>query len=497
MKADLKNLKKQIKQKRKDLEMKAMPPDAAASLLLRPLLSLRKISLNYTENKATSVAGFMPQTQILGNNNALAAPGYGFAFGAQPGDRFFLGTDATAREAWLDNAAAKGWMSRDTILNQQFTQTRQSHLDITASFEPFQDFRIDLSVLRDYTQNYSEMFKVTTTDGGFQHLVPMTMGSYSISFFSLNTFFQKIDSTGITQTYKQFETNREIISQRLGIPGSVYENPSDASQNPNYTYGYGPKAQQVLIPAFLAAYTKSDAHKVGLGLFNKIPIPNWKITYNGLSKIKWLQNVFTSITLTHAYSSTLTINSYATNLHATDPNTTDSLNGNYYAALAIPSIVITEQFSPLIGIDLTTKNQISAKFNYSKSRTLMVNFSDYQLIENNSTTITIGAGYTIRGLKLPISIKGKKLRLDNDLKFNLNISYRDNSVINHLIDNGNPQITSGSKNIIINPTVDYMINNRIDVQFFINYNKTIPMISTSFPTTNVQGGLNFRISLAQ
>lgn len=499
MKKDLKNLKKQLRQKRKDLSNKPMPSEPLISVIMRPLLSLRKISVDYKETKATSLSGFMPSSQILGNNTKLAAPGYDFAFGAQPGDRFFFGADENARTAWLDRAADRGWISSDTILNQKFMQTRQSRLDITASLEPFQDLRVDLTWFRDYTENYSELFKKLSGDGDWQHLTPMTMGSYSVSFVSVKTLFNKIDSAGLSKTYTQFEKNREIISRRLG-DGDFY-NPSDSTTNPRYANGYGPKAQQVLIPAFLSAYTGKDANKMKLGLFSQIPLPNWKVTYNGLSKIKWLQSAFSSITLTHGYNSTMTVNSYATNLNATfDENgdvRQDSLNGNYYAMYAIPSIVINEQFSPLIGLDLTTKNNITLRFDYRKSRTVTMNFADYQLIENNSMSVTAGLGYTIRGLKLPIKIKGKPVKLDNDLKFRVDVSYRDNEIINHRIDEGSPQITSGSKNIIISPAIDYVINNRINVRLFVDYNRTIPKISTSYPTTNVKGGLTFRVTLAQ
>jgi cell surface protein SprA len=158
---------------------------------------------------------------------------------------------------------------------------------------------------------------------------------------------------------------------------------------------------------------------------------------------------------------------------------------------------MNEQLSPLIGIDMTFKNNINVRFDYKKSRTVTVTFADYQLIENNNTTITVGAGYTIRGLKLPIRIKGRKIRLDNDLKFRADISYRDGEIVNHRIDQFQPQITSGAKNLTISPSIDYVINNRMNIRLFVDYNKTTPKISTGFPTTNVKGGIQLRLSLSQ
>jgi cell surface protein SprA len=92
---------------------------------------------------------------------------------------------------------------------------------------------------------------------------------------------------------------------------------------------------------------------------------------------------------------------------------------------------------------------------------------------------------------------GKKIRLNNELAFRFDFSYRDNTTINYLIDQGNPQITSGSTAISIQPSIDYIINKQITVKLFYDEQHTIPKISTTYPTTNIKGGLTLRFSLAQ
>jgi cell surface protein SprA len=241
---------------------------------------------------------------------------------------------------------------------------------------------------------------------------------------------------------------------------------------------------------------------VPLKLTDRIPLPNWRITYNGLSKFKFMQKVFSSFTLSHGYSSTLSVSTFQTNLNAEKDingnlSLKDSINGNFFPEFAIPNIIMNEQFSPLIGVDMTFKNDIMVRFDYKKSRTLTMSFTDFQMIENNSEAFTFGAGYTIRGLKLPIRIKGKKLRLDNDLKFRADISWRDNVIINHRVDQFLPQITSGARTLVISPAIDYVVNNRVNVRIFVDYNKTTPRISTAFPITNVKGGIQLRLQLAQ
>ncbi|MES2620608.1 MAG: cell surface protein SprA, partial [Bacteroidota bacterium] len=516
IKSELKTNRKAIKQKKEDLANKQAPSSPFISIVLRPLLSLKRISLEYKENKSTTLPGFVGYSQILGNqvnngadfttnksNSMKNAPGYDFVFGKQPGDRLFREVDKFSRDEWLDEAASKGWITKDTLLNQKFMQVRSQRLDATATIEPWPDLKIDLSLFRDYTKNHAEFFKWVgdPNNGSFQHLNPIEMGSYSISYLPAKTMFAKIDGKGFSETYRDFEANREVISRRLGT--GTYVNPSNGEANTNYAYGYGPKSQDVLIPAFLAAYTKTDPNKVNLNPFKAMPLPNWRISYNGLSKFKWIQKVFTSFTLTHGYNSTLTVNSFQTNLDYTQSvqnngsNITDTLNGNYFPLYNMPNVVINEQLSPLLGIDMTFKNNVTAKVDYKQSRTETMNFSDFQLVENNSKQLTVGAGYKIKGLKLPIKIKGRKVRLDNDLNFRFDFSWRDNVTINHRIDESQPQITQGSVVYTIQPSIDYIISKRMNVRLFFDQTKTIPKISSGFPTTNTRGGITFRFSLAE
>ncbi len=503
LRKELTNNKNNTIAKKTDLQSKQAPPNPLISILLRPLLSLKKISFEYKENKSTTLPGFNGYSRLLGVDYKSKSPDYGFAFGNQPGDRFFKGVDQFSRDGWLDKAAASGWITKDTLLNQKFVQTRSQRLDVTATLEPWPDLKIDLTLFRDYSVNHSEYAKYINDGTGnpvFSHLNPTEMGSYSISYLPIKTMFAKIEKDGKSDVYTNFEKNREIISNRLGT--GTYYNPSDSTYNNNFAEGYGPKSQDVLIPAFLAAYNKQDANKVGLDPFKAFPMPNWRISYNGLTKFKWAQNIFTSFTITHGYNSTLTVNSFSTNLDQTQSikntghNGLDSLNGNYFSQFNMPSIVMNEQLSPLLGVDMTFKNNITAKVDYKQSRTMTMNFADYQLVELKSKQLTVGAGYKIKGLKLPIKIKGKKIRLDNDLNFRFDFSYRDNVTINHRIDQGVPQITAGSRVITIQPSIDYVVSKRLNIRLFFDQTRTIPKISSGFPTTNTRGGITLRFSLA-
>ena len=52
--------------------------------------------------------------------------------------------------------------------------------------------------------------------------------------------------------------------------------------------GVNASSADVMIPAFISAYTGKDADEIDLTAFpswGKL-IPNWKVTYDGLSKLK-------------------------------------------------------------------------------------------------------------------------------------------------------------------------------------------------------------------
>jgi cell surface protein SprA len=279
--------------------------------------------------------------------------------------------------------------------------------------------------------------------------------------------------------------------------------------------GYGKYSQSVLIPSFLAAYTKTSPYTIALTKESNgnvknnpfsgyLPKPNWRLTYTGLSKVPFLSDIFTSITLTHAYSGTLSMNgfssalNYEDPLHRGTPGFIDSVSGNFIPFFLVPNITMQEQFSPLIGINLTTRKLLTLRFEYKRSRQLSFSLVDYQLSETNSTEWTFGAGWKKKGLKLPFELpfmNGKKLQ--NDITFKLDLSLRDDLTSNSTLDQSNSFPTGGQKMVIIQPSIDYVMNNRINVKLFFDQRRSTPYVSTSPPTIITRTGIQVRISLAK
>lgn len=503
-KEDIKKLvdeKKQLKNDLRKLKLEKRqllePANPALDYVMRPLMMLQRASFSYDVKQTTVLPGFMPSPVLFGQNFKQHAPGAGFLFGAQKDTN------------WLNAIAAKDWMSRDTTINYQFIQTRQQSMNLKVSLEPYRDFRIDITLQKTRSETYSEFFKTTTANGAFKHLTPQTNGNMSMSFMMLKTVFSKVDKNNFSNAFYKFQELRELYSQKLGSlnPNSdtIYIN--DSIKLPNFREGYGPFAQEVLVPSLIAAYTGKNPDNVRLNPLKTLPLPNWRLSYNGFAKTKWGKKLFTSFNITHGYSSTFSVGSYLTNLNYINtpgyfnedlyfvPQEMDSLNGNYYSYYLIPQVTITEQLSPLLGIEISWKNSLITNFEFKKSRTLGLSLLDYRLVETRSTEYVAALGYKLAKFKIPFKIRGKRITLNNDINLRADFSYRDDKTVNYRLDQNIAEPTRGQKTISLSTTIDYIVNNKLNVRIFYDFRRTTPATLASYPTKTHRGGITFRFSL--
>ncbi len=457
--------------------------------LVKPLLSIKRATFNYTSQRGTTVPGFTPTPKNFGQDLNINAPGWGFVFGSQP--------DPTA---FLDNAAANNWITTEPDFSYRFLQDKTTVLNATASLQPFDDLNIEVNLDYSKATNYNELFRNdgTVSAPNFKHINPFTSGSYDISFISFNTIFDGIGDDDIPLTFRDFETKRIEASQILGDL-----NPSSTTSfvdNPAYRQGYGPYSQEVLMAAFLSAYTGKEISSIALDPFDTKPLPNWRLSYNGLTRIPFFNKHFTSFKLNHAYRSNFSINQFNTNLNYERgnfqgyddyflPSTFDTLSNNFYSLYYIPQIRITETFAPLAGLDLAMKNGLTLNFDYRKSRTLGMSLIDYQLSEQSSTDFVIGAGFRTKNFKLPIRFGGKQTILKNDLIFRLDYSLRDDIVVNYKLDQNTALPTRGSKTTSLIPTIDYVLNDRMNMQLYFDKRKSEPKTRNSYPISNTRSGI--------
>ncbi len=335
-------------------------------VLGRILTSLKRISVNYSEVANASIYGYTDSTRVLGMNFRSNAPGFAYVFGKQPDTSF------------INTLAAKGLITGDPNFNYQNRQDYNQKFTLSAQLMPVRDLTIDVNLEKSFGKTYSELYKDTTPNGysgQFARLNPFTEGNFSVSYISFQTLFSKIKPNEVTETFVKFQQYRQIISERLSKENIA----SGGEQNADGFYkGYGRYSQEVLLPAFLAAYTNKDPNSISLmknsnpnirsNPFSGIlPKPNWRVTYNGLSRIPGFEKIFTSFTITHGYTSSLSMNHFESALLFEDrfrtsyPSFIDTLTGNFIPYFLVPNISISEQFEPLLDLDMQFTNQLNAR----------------------------------------------------------------------------------------------------------------------------------------
>ena len=235
-------------------------------------------------------------------------------------------------------------------------------------------------------------------------------------------------------------------------------------------------------------------------------MPNWRLTYNGLTRVPGLDKIFTNFSITHGYNSNLSMNNFTSALLYADqlglgfPSFVDTISKNFVPFFLVPNVTISEKFSPLLGIDIQFANQLSFKFDYGRSRTISLSLIDFQVSEVRSVDITFGMGWRKRGLKLPFKLpftKNNSKTLENDINFRFDLTYKDNAIANNILDQRNTIPTGGQKVLNINPSIDYVLNSRIRIRLFLEQSRVIGYIATPPPVVNTRAGLQVNISLAQ
>ncbi|WP_423147419.1 cell surface protein SprA [Rubrolithibacter danxiaensis] len=441
--------------------------------LIKALTSIRNLTGAYTRTEGTFLPGYLPQTNSLGYDFDANAPGWDFIFGSQ--------SDIRGR------AIRNNWITTDTLQNQIFSTTFKEDLNLRGTLEPITDLRIDLTALRSRRFNYSTTLKFNPEINAFEDQSPITTGDYSVSAFSLKTAF----SNG-NDLFRKFERNRGIISRRLGAL-----NPNSNGTSDGYADGYGKNSQDVVIASFLSAYTGKDGSAVKLNDFPEIPIPNWRITYNGLTKFPIFGDLFASFDLNHAYNSTYNVNGFNSLVRYREENgfvAAKDVNGNFLPFYQFSQVTLFEQFVPLIGMDMRLKNNMTANFEYRKSRALSLGLSNSQLAQQNDASLVFGFGVRTTKFRFPFGLF-KGLKLDNDLNFKLDLSINDRKTVIYRADVEDPEVSSGSKNISFRPSVDYVLNQRFNLRLFYDSNVTKPYTSQTFNTAFSNFGVSLRFTL--
>ena len=465
-------------------------------------MMVRNVSVTYRNTYAMMLPGYTQEVgDIFGQKRVGGkyAPGLAFAFG-MTGDSF------------LEDAASNGWLMNDERVVNPSTSNAMEDLQLRATLEPFRDFKIELNASRSQNKARSVQFM-------FEGM-PMTQsGNFQMTTIAIGSAFERTNAKNgySSKAFDRFVSNLDKVQSLLEqkyIGGRYPNGTSLAGQEFNPQNGtFSKYSSDVMIPAFFAAYTGRDINSNTLELFPSLlqMLPNWRVTYNGLSKLDWFKKYFKSFNINHSYKCTYAIGSY--NTFQTFVNYMDGYGfvedvqtGNPVPSSMydISTVSINEQFSPLAGVDMTFKNSITAKVEYKTTRVLNLSMAANQIVETTSKDIVVGMGYTISNVKLfggGRNTKGKggsKDNTNNDIKLRADFSWRNQSALCRNIQQAYTQATQGNRAIKVSVSADYTLSKAITLRAYYDYQRNMPLVSsTSYPVTNSDFGISVRLSLTR
>lgn len=443
---------------------------------LRTLMLVRNISCNYTHGNGTVLPGYMGMPNMLGLSFKDASPGFLFVFGGQP-DIQAIG-------------AEKHWLSTDSLMNTAYRRTKTDQINLRATIEPFRDFRIDVSANRNYTENFSEYFHVDE-EGILYHYTPQTSGAFSMTYCGLKTFFSDYD-----QLFNEFKAVRASVAERFAQANPNYNGEVDPETG--FPVGYSPVSQDVLMGAFLASYMGRDGDKCdNSSPFLKIPLPNWRLNYNGFTKIKGVNKVFQSLSLVHNYTCTYQIGSYNTNISYLPDGTAMNALGDFIPNKELNQIAISEQFGPLIGFDMTLKNSLLMKVEYKQSRNTALSFANNQITETSSFELAVSGGYRFKDIKLGLIFSGVKKQFVSDLNLTAGMGLKNSQTTLRKITENVDQVTSGTLTATVNVAAEYQFSRMVGIKFYYDQTINRPHISNQYNSMNFETGISVQLMLSQ
>ena len=480
--------------------------------IARGLMMVRNISASYSNKYNMNLPGFLPNIgDFFGQRSSNGfQPGLNFAFGLT-GDHY------------IQHAADRNWLLMSDSVITPATTSLTEDWQFRAMLEPFRDFKIDLTAARNTNQARSIQYM-------FAGMPTTQTGSFTQTTISIGSAFENMGTARNGYSSKSFRkfvgmlpaVRNKVEAQYIG---TIYPNGSSlAGQTFNTANGtVSPYSADVMIPAFLKAYTASSD---GLRLFPSLRkiLPNWSISYGGLARLNAMKKIFRSFNLNHSYRSIFSVGSY------NSFTSWQSFMGNLgfindvTSGLPTPSsqfdisvVSLNESFSPLFGVDMTFLNNLSTRIEFRKTRVIALSMTNQQINESRSNDFVLGMGYKINDLKLfqPKRTVKTKHRLNtsankennqqtttnangfsNDLNIRIDFSFRNQAALNRDILTGLTQATSGNKALQLSFTADYTLSKFLTLTAYYNRQTNNPLLtSSSYPTTTQDFGLSFKFLL--
>lgn len=486
-------------------------------LASRLAMMVRNVSINYRSSYQLTLPGFLPSVgDAFGQKKVeQMAPGLDFAFG-------MVGDD------YIEKARNNDWLLCNDSIATPATTSRTDNLTLRATLEPVKDFKIDLSATRTKTTQKSIQYMYegtpTTQSGAFQ-MTTISLGSAFEGMGNANSGYR-------SKTFEKFVNSLAGFRDRVEAQyaGSVYPAGSalaggkfDASRTPVNQY-----SSDVMIPAFLKAYTSMGGNSLSIFPALSRMLPNWTIRYSGLGRLPWFNEHFKSVNINHSYKSVFAVGSY--NSYSTFQEymnglgfVSDATTGNPSPSsmFNISQVSINESFSPLLGMDVTFNNNMTVKAEYRQTRVLNLSMTSVQLNEALSKDWVIGMGYRINNFdvfgwgakasrskskggnknaanKNAATTKTVQNGTNHDLNLRLDFSFRKQAAIVRDIASMVSSASSGNNALKLSFSADYTFSKLLTMSFYYDRQTNTPLLSSSsYPTTTQDFGLSIKFSLTR
>ena len=486
-------------------------------LASRLAMMVRNVSINYRSSYQLTLPGFLPSVGDAFGQKKVGqmAPGLDFAFG-------MVGDD------YIEKARNNDWLLCNDSIATPATTSRTDNLTLRATLEPVKDFKIDLSATRTKTTQKSIQYMYegtpTTQSGAFQ-MTTISLGSAFEGMGNANSGYR-------SKTFEKFVNSLAGFRDRVEAQyaGTVYPAGSalaggkfDASRTPVNQY-----SSDVMIPAFLKAYTSMGGNSLSVFPALSRMLPNWTIRYSGLGRLPWFNEHFKSVNINHSYKSVFAVGSY--NSYSTFQEymnglgfVSDATTGNPSPSsmFNISQVSINESFSPLLGMDVTFNNNMTVKAEYRQTRVLNLSMTSVQLNEALSKDWVIGMGYRINNFdvfgwgakasrskskggnknaanKNAPTTKTVQNGTNHDLNLRLDFSFRKQAAIVRDIASMVSSASSGNNALKLSFSADYTFSKLLTMSFYYDRQTNTPLLSSSsYPTTTQDFGLSIKFSLTR
>ena len=481
----------------------------------RLLMSVRNVNVSYRNQYSMALPGFVPNVgDAFGQRTgSVMSPGLDFAFGL-------------TGDSYIQKALDNNWLLCNDNVATPSTSSSTEDLQLKMTLEPVRDLKIDLTATR--TQNKSKSVQYM-----YQGTPTTYSGTFSMTTISLGSALEGMgnaDNGYRSSTFNKFINAIPVYQQRVQqqYQGAYTNSSATAGTTPQQPNAVDPYSADVLIPAFLSTYTGSGKGK--LDIFPAIArmLPNWTLRYAGLAKLPWVSEHFKSVNINHSYKSVFSVGSYASYsswqqydgdlgfISAADGTLTPSSIYN------VSTVQIQESFSPLLGLDMTFTNNMTAKVEYRTTRNLALSMTSVQLNENLSKDWVVGLGYKISdfnlfGMNSHRKVKGAKRKgnaadddskstkqpqkrggVNHDLNTRLDISFRRQAAITRDIATGVSSASSGNSALKISIAADYTMSRLLTLSAYYDRQTNTPLLSaSSYPTTTQDFGIALKFSLTR